>query len=29
MVLDRQGHFVDGLRPEQFELALNGTKQSV
>jgi len=29
MVLDRQGHFVDGLRPEQFELTLNGTKQSV
>ena len=25
MVLDRQGHFVDGLRPEQFELTLNGT----
>jgi len=29
MVLDRRGHFVDGLKPEQFELTLNGTKQPV
>jgi len=29
MVFDRQGHFVDGLRPEQFELLLNGTKQPI
>lgn len=28
-VFDRQGRFVEGLRPEQFELTLNGTKQSV
>lgn len=27
MVFDRQGHFVEGLRPEQFELTLNGTRQ--
>jgi VWFA-related protein len=29
MVFDRQGHFVNGLRPEQFELVLGGTKQPV
>lgn len=29
MVFDRQGHFVDGLRPEQFELLLNGTRQPI
>src|SRR5688500_469739 len=25
MVFDRQGRFVEGLKPEQFELRLNGT----
>ena len=29
MVFDRQGHFVGGLRPEQFELVLSGTKQPI
>lgn len=29
MVFDKQGHFVDGLKPEQFELTLGGTKQPV
>lgn len=29
MVFDRQGHFVDGLQPDQFELLLNGIKQPV
>jgi len=29
MVFDSKGRFVDGLRPEQFELVLGGTKQSV
>jgi VWFA-related protein len=29
MVFDRQGRFVDGLGPEQFELTLSGTKQPV
>jgi VWFA-related protein len=29
MVFDRQGHFVDGLKPEQFQLTLGGTKQPV
>jgi VWFA-related protein len=29
MVFDKQGRFVDGLKPEQFELTLNGTKQPV
>ncbi|HEX8846497.1 MAG TPA: VWA domain-containing protein [Pyrinomonadaceae bacterium] len=29
MVLDKQGRFVDGLRPEQFELSLDGKKQSI
>ena len=29
MVFDRQGHFVEGLKPELFELMLNGIKQPV
>ncbi len=29
MVFDKQGHFVEGLSPEQFELTLAGTKQPV
>jgi VWFA-related protein len=29
MVFDKQGRFVDGLKPEQFELTLNGAKQPV
>ena len=29
MVFDRQGHFVEGLGPEQFELTLSGARQSV
>jgi VWFA-related protein len=29
MVFDKQGRFVDGLRPEQFELTLSGAKQPV
>ncbi|HUQ34139.1 MAG TPA: VWA domain-containing protein [Pyrinomonadaceae bacterium] len=29
MVLDRQGRFVDGLRPEEFELSLDGKPQAV
>ena len=29
MVFDKQGRFVDNLRPEQFELTLSGTKQPV
>lgn len=29
MVFDRQGHFVDGLQPDQFELLLSGVKQPV
>jgi VWFA-related protein len=29
MVFDKQGHFVEGLRPEQFELTLGGAKQPV
>jgi VWFA-related protein len=29
MVFDRQGRFVEGLRPEQFELSLDGKPQSV
>src|ERR1700704_1926688 len=29
MVFDRRGHFVDGLKPEQFELTLGGMKQPV
>ena len=29
MVFDRQGRFVDGLKPEQFELKLNGSKQPI
>jgi VWFA-related protein len=29
MVFDAKGRFVDGLRPEQFELVLAGTKQPV
>ncbi|MFL6336774.1 MAG: VWA domain-containing protein [Pyrinomonadaceae bacterium] len=28
-VFDRQGHFVDGLRPEQFELQVNGKEQAI
>jgi VWFA-related protein len=29
MVFDRQGKFVDGLRPEEFELSLDGKPQTV
>ncbi|MDX6614534.1 MAG: hypothetical protein QOD75_3720 [Blastocatellia bacterium] len=29
MVFDRQGRFVDGLKPEQFELKLNGSNQPI
>jgi len=29
MVFDRRGNFVDGLRPEQFIVTLNGVKRSV
>ncbi|HWT03543.1 MAG TPA: VWA domain-containing protein [Pyrinomonadaceae bacterium] len=29
MVFDKHGRFADGLRPEQFELTLAGTKQAV
>jgi VWFA-related protein len=29
MVFDKQGRFVDGIAPEQFELTLAGTKQAV
>ena len=29
MVFDRQGRFVDGLRPEQFELTLDGKPQMI
>ncbi|HEY0380161.1 MAG TPA: VWA domain-containing protein [Pyrinomonadaceae bacterium] len=29
MVFDKQGRFVEGLRPEQFELTLGGAKQPV
>jgi VWFA-related protein len=29
MVFDRQGRFVDGLRPEQFELSLDGKPQAI
>jgi VWFA-related protein len=29
MVFDRQGRFVAGLKPEQFELTLNGAKQPI
>jgi VWFA-related protein len=29
MVFDRQGHFVEGIQPDQFELLLNGVKQPV
>ncbi|HEX8846498.1 MAG TPA: VWA domain-containing protein [Pyrinomonadaceae bacterium] len=29
MVFDKQGRFVEGLRPEQFELSLDGRKQTV
>lgn len=29
MVFDARGRFVDGLKPEQFELVLGGTQQSV
>lgn len=28
-VLDKQGRFVDGLRPEQFELSVNGKPKSI
>jgi VWFA-related protein len=29
MVFDRQGHFVDGLKPDQFELRVDGKPQSI
>jgi hypothetical protein len=29
MVFDKQGRFVDGLRPEQFELSLDGKQQQI
>src|ERR1043166_3024909 len=29
MVFDKKGRFVEGLKPEQFELAINGTPRSV
>ena len=29
MVFDRHGRFVDGLRPDQFTLTLDGVKRSV
>jgi VWFA-related protein len=29
MVFDKQGHFVTGLRPDQFQLTLNGGRQQV
>lgn len=29
MVFDRHGHFVTGLKPEEFELTLNGAKQQI
>src|SRR3954463_173980 len=29
MVFDKQGRFVDGLRPEQFELSLDGKPQAI
>ena len=29
MVFDKQGHFVDGLRPEQFELTVDGKPQPI
>jgi VWFA-related protein len=29
MVLDKKGRFVEGLKPEQFELAINGAARSV
>jgi len=29
MIFDKQGHFVDGLRPEDFALTLNGKQQNI
>jgi len=29
MVFDRRGHFVDGLKPEQFALTLNGEAKPI
>ena len=29
MVFDKQGRFVDGLQPEEFELSLEGTTQTI
>ncbi|MDT5121788.1 MAG: hypothetical protein QOC96_1270 [Acidobacteriota bacterium] len=29
MVFDKQGHFIDGLKPEQFELLLDGKPQPI
>lgn len=29
MVFDKQGHFVDGLKPEQFELRVDGRPQAI
>src|SRR5205085_6696250 len=29
MVFDKQGQFVDGLRPEQFELSVDGKPQAI
>lgn len=29
MVFDKQGHFVDGLRPDQFELTIDGKPQPI
>src|ERR1044071_1896145 len=29
MVFDRRGRFVDGLKPEQFELSLDGNTQTI
>ena len=28
-VLDKQGHFVEGLRPEQFQLLVDGKPQAI
>jgi len=29
MIFDKQGHFVDGLRPEDFALTLDGKQQNI
>ena len=29
LVLDKKGHFVDGIRPEQFDLSLDGNRQTI